>query len=295
MMQPQQFKILNYQNKGEESSVEVSLDSLKDIDKRKLRKKRIRRKIPSVYTREHLVRLFTAIDNPNLAMACVISLFCGLRIAEVCKLKWMDIDLDKRELKVVCGKGSKDRYSTIPEQLIPILSKYKRFIGNSEWLFPSQKGNLPKRATTIAQEYMRALDDAQLHDQVAVSKHGRPMYKYSFHTLRHTYATYLLEKGVELLYIQKALGHSDMVTTQIYAHVSNPELRKKVDEAFSGKVQYQERLSQSKPLKASVMPSQLTLQQATDPLQVLKLRLVSGEIGIDRYHKLARIIKNEIN
>ncbi len=83
MMQPQQFKILNYQNKGEESSVEVSLDSLKDIDKRKLRKKRIRRKIPSVYTREHLVRLFTAIDNPNLAMACTISLFCGLRIAEI--------------------------------------------------------------------------------------------------------------------------------------------------------------------------------------------------------------------
>jgi integrase len=292
MMQPQQFKILNYQ-KDNESNTEVTIDSIKDIDRRKLRKKRTRRKIPSVYTREHLVKLFTAIDNPNLAIACAISLFCGLRIAEVCKLKWMDIDLEKRELKVICGKGSKDRYSTIPEQLIPILTKYKRFIGNNEWLFPSQKGNLPKRATTIAQEYMKALDDAKLHDQVAVSKHGRPMYKYSFHTLRHTYATYLLEKGVELLYIQKALGHSDMVTTQIYAHVSNPELRKRVDEAFSGKVQYQEKLS-PKLQKASMMPSQLTLSQATEPLQVLKLRLVSGEIGIDRYHKLARIIKDGI-
>lgn len=288
MMNPQQFKLNNYAHNN-------NLEELKNVDKRKLRKKRTRRKIPSVLTKDHLIKLFNAIDNPLLGVACAVSLFCGLRIAEVSKLKWEEIDLDKRELKVVCGKGSKDRYSNIPDQLIPILRKYKRFIGTkSEYLFPSQKSDKPKLATTIAQEYMKALARAELNIQVGTSKHGRPMYKYSFHTLRHTYATYLLEKGVELIYIQKALGHSDMVTTQIYAHVSNPELRKRIDDAFGVKSEVQKTLSKSKRQvqNAGYMPSQLTLSQASDPLQILKLRLVSGEINIDRYNKLKRILKD---
>lgn len=288
MMNPQQFKLNNYGHVK-------NLEELKNVDKRKLRKKRTRRKIPSVLTKEHLIKLFNAIDNPLLGVACAVSLFCGLRIAEVSKLKWEEIDLDKRELKVVCGKGSKDRYSNIPDQLIPILSKYKRFCGTkSPYLFPSQKSDKPKLATTIAQEYMKALARAELNIQVSTSKHGRPMYKYSFHTLRHTYATYLLEKGVELIYIQKALGHSDMVTTQIYAHVSNPELRKRIDDAFGVKSEVQKTLSKSKRQVHNVgyMPNQLTLAQASDPLQILKLRLVSGEITIDRYNKLKRILLN---
>lgn len=290
MMLPQQFKILHYNNTGQEQ--EASIEDLKDgLDKRKLRRKRTRRKIPSVLTKDHLTKLFDAVESPSLGVACMVSLFCGLRIAEVAKLQWQDIDLDKRELKVVCGKGSKDRYCNIPEQVTPILAKYKRFCGSQAYLFSSQKGDDPKRPTTISQEYMKALAKAELNIQVAVSKRGTPMYKYSFHTLRHTYATYLLEKGVELIYIQKALGHSDMVTTQIYAHVSNPELRKRIDDAFGGKIHYSDNKAQNKPQKATLMPSQLTLQQATEPLQVLKLRLVSGEIGIDRYHKLARILR----
>ena len=169
MMNPQQFKLNNYGHVK-------NLEELKQVDKRKLRKKRTRRKIPSVLTKEHLIKLFSAIDNPVLGVACAVSLFCGLRIAEVSKLKWEEIDLDKRELKVVCGKGSKDRYSNIPDQLIPILTKYKRFIGTkSEYLFPSQKSDKPKLATTIAQEYMKALARAELNIQVSTSKHGRPM------------------------------------------------------------------------------------------------------------------------
>lgn len=286
MMNPQQFKLNNYGHVK-------NLEELKNVDKRKLRKKRTRRKIPNVFTKDHLVKLFGAIDNPMLGVACTISLFCGLRIAEVTKLKWEEIDFEKRELKVVCGKGSKDRYSNIPEQVIPILKKYKRFIGNkSPYLFPSRKMDKPKLATTISQEYMKALARAELQIQINTSKHGRPMYKFSFHTLRHTYATYLLEKGIELIYIQKALGHSDMVTTQIYAHVSNPELRKRIDTAFSCKVEVQQTLAKKRKGQAQgYMPNQLTINQASDPLQILKLRLVSGEITIDRYHKLARILR----
>ena len=90
------------------------------------------------------------------------------------------------------------------------------------------------------------------------------------------------------------LGHSDMVTTQIYAHVSNPELRKRIDDAFGVKSEVQKTLSKSKRQVQNVgyMPNQLTLAQASDPLQILKLRLVSGEITIDRYNKLKRILLN---
>jgi len=89
MMNPQQFKLNNYGHIK-------NLEELKNVDKRKLRKKRTRRKIPSVLTKEHLIKLFSAIDNPMLGVACTISLFCGLRIAEVTKLKWEEIDLEKR-------------------------------------------------------------------------------------------------------------------------------------------------------------------------------------------------------
>lgn len=289
-MNQQQYKLQNYGNYSQSQ-----LEELKNVDKRKLRKKRKRRKIPNVFTKEHLVKLFDSIDDPMVGVACTVSLFCGLRIAEVSRLRWDDIDIDKRELKVVCGKGSKDRYSHIPEQVIPILRKYKRFVGKSEWLFPSKKLDKPKRATTISQEYTRFLSKAELQIQIDTAKNGFPMYKYSFHTLRHTYATYLLEKGIELVYIQKALGHSDMVTTQIYAHVSNPELRRQIDTAFSCNIEIQQKLSKQKRKSKSqnYMPNQLTINQASDPLQILKLRLVSGEITIDRYHKLARILRKE--
>ena len=289
-MNQQQYQLQNYGNYSQSQ-----LEDLKNVDKRKLRKKRKRRKIPNVFTKEHLVKLFDSIDDPMIGVACTVSLFCGLRIAEVSKLRWDDIDIDKRELKVVCGKGSKDRYSHIPEQVIPILRKYKQFIGKSEWLFPSKKLDIPKRATTISQEYVKFLAKAELQIQIDTAKNGFPMYKYSFHTLRHTYATYLLEKGIELVYIQKALGHSDMVTTQIYAHVSNPELRRKIDTAFSCNIEIQQKLSKQKRKTKTqgYMPNQLTINQASDPLQILKLRLVSGEITIDRYHKLARILRKE--
>ncbi len=165
-MNQQQYKLQNYGH----HSHNPTLNDLKNVDKRLLRKKRKRRKIPNVFTKEHLVKLFNSIDDPMIGVACTISLFCGLRIAEVSKLRWDDIDIDKRELKVVCGKGSKDRYSHIPEQVIPILRKYKHFLGKSEWLFPSKKMDLPKRATTISQEYVKFLAKAELQIQIDTAK-----------------------------------------------------------------------------------------------------------------------------
>ena len=96
---------------------------------------------------------------------------------------------------------------------------------------------------------------------------GQQRHAYSFHTLRHTYATYLLEKGVDLYYIQRSLGHSDIYTTQIYAYVSQKDLKSKIEKAFNGK---NRRIS----------------KEVSDPLNVLKIRFANGELSVEEFkHK----------
>ena len=95
---------------------------------------------------------------------------------------------------------------------------------------------------------------------------GQQRYAYSFHTLRHTYATFLLEKGVDLHYIQRALGHSDLHTTQIYAHIGQKDLQNKINGAFGC-------LKKRRKEENNIV----------DPIHVLQLKLAEGEIGKEEY------------
>lgn len=88
--------------------------------------------------------------------------------------------------------------------------------------------------------------------------------------MRHTYATYLLEQGVDLYYVQRSLGHADIHTTQIYAHISNRDLQNKINEAFG-----------SKKFVSNQRPSKRT----DDPLQILKIKFANGEITKDEFEE----------
>jgi len=170
-------------------------------------------------------------DNPALFMASLLALFCGLRISEACNLKKQDVDLESEKVVVRQGKGAKDRVVMLPVCLKPVLVRWFRAYKDAEFVVCSSFGQ-PLQPNVLSQKFRTALVKANLSIETFKTSAGQQRYAYSFHTLRHTYATYLLEQGVDLYYVQRSLGHVDIHTTQIYAYISNVDLQRKINGAF---------------------------------------------------------------
>ena len=228
------------------------------------------RKLPNVLNKKQLLKLFGCIEETDVFIGSMLALCCGLRVSEVCGLKKQDVDFGNEKIKVVQGKGSKDRYVMLPTKFKPILEKWFR-VNDSELVIPAvYVDKLP--GSQLSLRFRKYLEKANLKIQTATSRTGQPLYAYSFHTLRHTFATFLLEKGVDLYYVQRALGHSDIHTTQIYTHISNKDLKDKIEYAFGKKV------------------SQKRFDAVSDPLQLLQLRFANGDISLDEYKSKLEVL-----
>lgn len=235
-----------------------------------------KRNLPNVFNKKQLISLFESVDEVNVFMGCLIALFCGLRISEVCNLKKQDLDLESEKIIVREGKGGKDRVVMLPGCLKPIVEKWYRLNRDSEYFAPSIYNKF--HANILSKKFRKALTKAGLSIETFKTEIGQQRYAYSFHTLRHTYATYLLEQGVDLYYVQRSLGHVDIHTTQIYAYISNKDLQNKINQAFGNKKQETKKVRD---------------ESITDPLQVLKLKFAYGEISqeefIERFEVLEKI------
>lgn len=232
--------------------------------------------LPNVFNKKQLLDLFTAIEETDIFIACLLSLFCGFRISEICQLKRQDIDIVDGKIKVVQGKGSKDRYVMLPSSIKPLIEKWFR-ITESGYFIPTTS-NKCISTNYLAIKFRRYLKKAGLLIESEPTSNGQKRHLYSFHTLRHTYATYLLEKGVDLYYIQRSLGHSDIYTTQIYAYISSKDLKEKIEKAFSGKIQ------------STTQKRAITTNTPNDPMEILKLRYASGEITLDELEERVEVI-----
>jgi len=221
------------------------------------------RKLPNVLNKKQLLQLFSIIADTEMFIACLLALCCGLRISEVCSLKKQEIDFENERIKIVQGKGNKDRYVMLPEKLKPILEKWFRINENEHVVPAAYKEEMATGHLSL--KFRKYLRKAELLIDTEKTSTGQQRHAYSFHTLRHTYATFLLEKGVDLYYVQRALGHSDIHTTQIYAYISNIDLQNKINGAF-GKVK--------KKTEAGMI---------TNPIQVLQLKFANGELTQEEY------------
>ena len=171
--------------------------------------------LPVVLARKEVDKILARVRVPRLRACLTLIYACGLRLGEACRVKVTDIDRD-RGLLHVHGKGSKDRYVPLPADLLPLLEACWRTHRNPVWLFPwvgrgARQGQQSDRHSplgSVQQAFRKALKAS------AVSK------KVSVHSLRHAYATHLLEAGVSLGQIQEWLGHSSPSTTTIYAHLT---------------------------------------------------------------------------
>lgn len=167
------------------------------------------RALPVVPSAEEVCRFLEAARDIRLRMALTIAYACGLRIREVLRLQLTDIDSQRMVIHVRQGKGKTDRYVTLSPVLLEMLRSYWRSERPKRWLFPSRRNpSLPIDESTIQRACKELCAAAGLTKRLTVR------------SLRHAFATHLLEAGANLRVVQTLLGHRSVRTTQIYTHVS---------------------------------------------------------------------------
>jgi site-specific recombinase XerD len=169
-------------------------------------------KLPEVYSQEELVRLFEAAANLQHRVFLMTTYAAGLRLSESTHLKPIHIHSQRMLIRVEQGKGQKDRYSLLSPQLLQELRHYWKEYRPGEWLFPNQARTGPMLKGTAQKIFYAAKRRAGLE-----RGHG-------IHTLRHCFATHLLEAGVDLRTIQVLMGHRSLNTTTLYLHLTQKKL-----------------------------------------------------------------------
>ena len=165
------------------------------------------RKLPVVLSRGEVYTLLDLVRSAVVRVLLTVTYVCGLRLSEAASLTVGDIDGERRQIRV-CGKGSKDRYVPLPEKTLELLRSYWEVHRPEHWLFPNKKKDGPISHSTIQKAFKAALKESGIRKNASV------------HSLRHSYATNLLEDGVDLRYIQMLLGHKSPNTTSIYTHLT---------------------------------------------------------------------------
>lgn len=183
------------------------------IDELILERPKKSRKLPNVLSQEEVLKIITCTQNLKHRAIIALIYSCGLRISELINLKLVDFHIDRKQLIVREGKGRKDRYVSLADSFLPLLSNYYHSY-KPKIYFVEGKDSLKYSAESIRQFLKRSTKKALIYKTVTP------------HTLRHSYATHLLENGVDIRYIQTLLGHARPETTMIYTHVKRNDLMK---------------------------------------------------------------------
>ncbi len=170
--------------------------------------------LPEILSKEEVGRILSNIQNIKHRAILYLVYSSGLRVGEVVRLKVNDLDQDRMLLRVEQGKGRKDRYTLLSQVALDIVNKYMAIEEPEDRLFPGGKEDSFLTERSVQKVFKDACDKADIKKNVSV------------HTLRHSFATHLLESGTDIRYIQELLGHSSSKTTEIYTHVSNNSIRK---------------------------------------------------------------------
>ena len=170
-------------------------------------------KLPVVLSKNEIEKIIDSIGNKKHKLLIAVSYGAGLRVSEAVNLKIKDVDLTELTIHLKGAKGNKDRLTIFPERIKSELNEIMTLRDKNDFVFASERGGrLTERSAQMVFE--KALGKCHINKEA------------SFHSLRHSFATHLLENGVDVRYVQELLGHANIRTTQIYTKVTNPSLKK---------------------------------------------------------------------
>jgi site-specific recombinase XerD len=178
----------------------------------KIRYPKALHKLPVVLDLAEVKKLLSVVENLKHRALLTITYSAGLRVSEAAKLKVTDIDSKRMMVRVQQGKGRKDRYSILSQTALELLRRYWRQYRPKEWLFEGQKEGSTICYTAIRNIFFEAKKRAGITKPASI------------HTLRHSFATHLIEAGTSLHHVQLLLGHRSPTTTTVYLHVSKMNL-----------------------------------------------------------------------
>jgi site-specific recombinase XerD len=165
-------------------------------------------KLPVVLSKEEIVKIIEAENNPKHRILIMLLYSSGVRVSEAVKIKREDVDFNRKTIYVRQGKGRKDRYTVLSDKLAAELVHYYASCSIQTWLFPGQKQNRPLAVRTAQHIFKKTVRRAGIRKKISI------------HCLRHTFATHLLEDGAGICLIRDLLGHASIRTTERYAHVA---------------------------------------------------------------------------
>ena len=166
------------------------------------------KKLPVVLTMEECLQIFKVVDNPKHKLLLLIGYGAGLRVSEIVSLKWSDILFEEHKIHVKNAKGKKDRMVMLPYSIVTSLQLYRELYKGKHYVFEGQFAGEPYSTGSVQQVMRNAIKLSGLEKKATV------------HTLRHSFATHLLENGTDIRYIQQFLGHSSIKTTTVYTHLT---------------------------------------------------------------------------
>lgn len=170
------------------------------------------KRLPVVLSPQEVQAIFSATLNLKHRAILMTIYSAGLRVSEVVHLKVSDIDSRRMVIRVEQGKGARDRYTLLAHRTLEVLRQYWRAYRPKEWLFPGQPAKGALSISSVQRVFKEVLHEAGIKKPATV------------HTLRHSFATHLLEAGTDLYRIQRLLGHTTPKTTTIYFHLSRKDL-----------------------------------------------------------------------
>ena len=189
---------------------EAVLDRPLPVDKVPRPRKETR--LPEVLSPAEVAAMLTCARNPKHRAILMLLYSAGLRVSEVVRLRPGDLDIDRGLVRVRRGKGGKDRYTLLAARALDAVDRYQRAFPSGTWLFPGARPDRHLTTRSVQRVVGRIATEAGIRKRVTP------------HTLRHSFATHLLEGGTNLRVIQELLGHTSAKTTQIYTQVTRSTL-----------------------------------------------------------------------